>query len=152
MCDIVGKIQIWKNADQMALLSYLCQLFFPATSPRLWQQSLVPTHTLGKLQFQSWTKHSQIGMHEHSWQSCCTLQGWPRLIWLSCLESWAVTKNDDNWVSQRHHAKLIYIGHLPVSQMTIVCHCCEMLFKVIVWNEHGWNSSAANVCVPICLV
>ena len=26
------------------------------------------THTFGELQIQSWTKHSQIGMHEHNWR------------------------------------------------------------------------------------
>jgi len=68
--------QVWQHrrrspdvklrVDQMILHSCLCQQFFPTTSWHLCQKSLVPTCILGKLQFQSWTKYSQIGMHEHN--------------------------------------------------------------------------------------
>ena len=42
-------------------------------------KSLVPAHAIGKHQIQLWTKHSQTGMHEHSWLSCCTV------LWFICL-------------------------------------------------------------------
>ena len=92
--------------------STYCQQFFPATSPHWWQKRLVPTHTLANLQIQLWTKHSQIGMHKHSWQNCCT-ELW--LIWLSRARS-AVTKVMISWVNQRQHAN----QYICIRRMTAV--------------------------------
>jgi len=46
------------TAGQMILHLCLCQQFFPATSAWPWWKSLMPTHTFGELQSQSWTKVS----------------------------------------------------------------------------------------------
>ena len=68
----LGKTDLKMSMNQKTLRSCLCQQFFPATSSHPWQKSLLPSHTLDKYQTQLWTKHSQIGMHEHSLRNWCT--------------------------------------------------------------------------------
>ena len=70
------------------------------------QSTPVAKESGGELQFQSWTRNSQIAMHGHSWQSCC-IEPWSN--WLSCLESQAwltVTKAKIGWVNQKIQKKM----------------------------------------------
>ena len=99
--------------------------FMPATSPRPWWKSLVAMHTHGELQIQLWTKHSQTGMHEHSWQFL-----YRALITLRYLESQAssaVTKAMIGWVNQRQHANPHRLHKSDDHSLAIVVQCCLKL-------------------------
>ena len=64
------------TVDQMTLHSCLCQQFFAAISPCPWQKSLVPAHTLGELQIQLWSKHSDWDARTQLTWPCMSAAFW----------------------------------------------------------------------------